>query len=109
MKRVAIIGGGPIGMEAALYGACAGFDVHLYERGRIAENVRQWGYIQLFTEWKRNRSPLATRLLQERRIELAPEETTSSGDELVEYVLRLASLAPLRGRVHPQIEVAALT
>lgn len=109
MKRVAIIGGGPIGVEAALYGACAGFEVQLYERGRLAENVRTWGHIGLFTEWKRNRSPLAVQMLQERSYSLPPDETTSTGHELAEYVLRLATLPPLRGRLHPQTEVVSLT
>ncbi len=107
--RIAIIGGGPIGVEAALYGACAGFDVHLYERGRLAENVRQWGHVGLFTEWKRNRSPLAVRLLSEANVDLPDEETTSSGDELADYVVRLAALPQLRSRLHPQTEVASIT
>jgi thioredoxin reductase len=62
MKRVVVIGGGPIGVEAAFYGVCAGYDVQLFERGQLCANVRDWGHIGLFTEWKRNRSPLAVRL-----------------------------------------------
>ncbi len=108
MKRVAIIGGGPIGMEAALYGSVAGCQVTLFERGRIADNVRSWGYVRVFTEWKRNRSPLAVRLLTERGIALPPEESTSTGDELAAYVRRLAELPELRGCVCPQSEVLAM-
>ncbi len=107
--KVAIIGGGPIGVEAALYGAMAGFDVHLFERGRLVENVRNWGTIGLFTEWKRNRSPLACRLLAAQNYRFAPDETCSTGDELADYVGRLAALEPLRGRISPQTEVVALT
>ncbi len=106
--RVAILGGGPIGMEAALYGAVAGFDVQLFERGRLAENVRQWGHVYVFTEWKRNRSPLAARLLEERGAHLPDGESNSSGDELADYVTRLAGLEPLRGRVFPQTPVLQL-
>lgn len=109
MKKVAIIGGGPIGMEAALYGSVAGCDVTLFERGRVAHNVRSWGYVRVFTEWKRNRSPLAVRLLAERGIELPPEESTSTGDELAAYVARLAEFPQMRGRVCPQSEVLALS
>ncbi len=108
MKRVAIIGGGPIGMEAALYGSLAGCEVTLFERGRIADNVRSWGYVRVFTEWKRNRSPLAVRLLGERGVELPPEETTSTGDELASYVARLAEFPELRGCIRPQSEVLAI-
>jgi thioredoxin reductase len=108
-KRLAIIGGGPIGVEAALYGACAGYQVQLYERGRLGENVRQWGHVQLFTEWARNRSPLAVELLEARGTPLASSQTTSSGDELADYILQLATLEPLRGRIAPQTEVVSLT
>ncbi len=107
--KIAIIGGGPMGIEAALYGTMAGFDVQLFERGRLCQNVRTWGYIGLFTEWKRNRSPLAARLLQEKGIELPTEETTSTGDELANYVESLANLEALRGRIFPHTEVVALT
>jgi thioredoxin reductase len=106
--KVAVIGGGPIGVEAALYGACAGFDVQLFERGRLCENVRQWGHVGVFTEWARNRSPLAVGLLQERGATLPPAESTSTGDELADYVMRLAALPPLRGRLSPQTEVLSV-
>ena len=106
--RVAILGGGPIGIEAALYGAMAGFDVQLFERGRLAENVRQWGHVYVFTEWKRNRSPLAVRLLEERGATLPDGESNSSGDELADYVVKLAGLEALRGRIFPQTPVLQL-
>ncbi len=109
MKRIAIIGGGPIGVEAALYGACAGFDVQLFERGQIADNVRRWGFVQVFTEWARNRSPLAVRLLREAGEILPPDEAYSSGDELADYVARLAELPPLRGRIFTETQVVAVT
>jgi hypothetical protein len=109
MKRIAIIGGGPIGVEAALYGACAGYDTRVYERGRVAENVRAWGYISVFTEWQRNRSPLACRLLQEEGVLLPPGEGTSTGDELADYVAQLATLAPLQGRICSYTEVVSVT
>ncbi|MDF2439286.1 MAG: hypothetical protein JWN98_270 [Abditibacteriota bacterium] len=107
--KVAIIGGGPLGMEAALYGARAGFEVQVYERGRLAENVRQWGHVRVFTEWARNRSPLAERLLQERGDTLPAPQSTSTGNELADYVLRVASLPELRGRISPQTEVISLS
>jgi hypothetical protein len=106
--KVVIIGGGPIGVEAALYGACAGFEVQLFERGRLCENVRQWGHVGVFTEWARNRSPLAVRLLEERGATLPASESTSTGDELADFVMQLAALPPLRGRLAPQTEVLSI-
>lgn len=107
--KVAILGGGPIGVEAALYGACAGFEVSLFERGQIANSVREWGHVQVFTEWKRNRSPLALRLLRELGVLLPSDEEYSSGDELADYVQTLTELAPLKNRVFAFTQVRAIT
>jgi len=107
--KIAIIGGGPMGVEAALYGASAGFDVRLYERGRLCENVRQWNYVGLFTEWARNRSPLQMKLLGETGYMFPDGETTSTGGELADYIARVAALPALRGRLAPQTEVVSIT
>jgi len=107
--KIAIIGGGPIGVEAALYGACAGLDVTLFERGRIGENVRAWGHVHLFTEWGRDRSPLAVRLLTQRGDTLPPDDVCPKGDELATFLQRIVALPILRGRVVPQCEVESLT
>lgn len=107
--KIAIIGGGPIGVEAALYGACAGQDVSLFERGRIGENLRTWGYVHLFTEWGRNRSPLSQRLLSERGDALAPKDVCPTGDELADYLHRVISLPVLRGRIVPQCNIQSIT
>jgi thioredoxin reductase len=107
--KIIVIGGGPIGVEAALYGACAGFDVTLYERGQLADNVRRWGFVQVFTEWGRNRSPLAVQLLQQQGAVLPPDGEYSSGDELAEYVSRITSIEPLRNRIFTNTEVLSIT
>lgn len=107
--KIAIIGGGPIGLEALLYGTLAGADVQLFERGRVGENVHQWGHVGLFTEWKRDRSPLAERLLRERGDELPAPETSPTGDQLASYMMRLAALPQIRNRIMPQTEVLSIT
>ncbi|PQV65028.1 Pyridine nucleotide-disulfide oxidoreductase [Abditibacterium utsteinense] len=108
MTKIAIIGGGPIGIEAALYGSVAGFDVHLFERGRIGENVRQWGHVRLFTEWKRDRSPLSVRLLTARGDHLPDGESWPTGARLGDYLVKLASLEALKNRISPQTEVLSI-
>ena len=107
--RIAIIGGGPTGIEAALYGAYAGFDVRLFEKEEIGGNVSRWGFVQVFTEWGRNRSPLAARLLKANGEVLPDDAEYSSGDELVSYIQKFADLEPLQNRVFAQTEVLAIT
>ncbi len=49
---IAVIGAGPIGMEAALYGRFLGYDVTLFERGTVADNVRQWQHSRMWTPFQ---------------------------------------------------------
>ncbi|MCG8451291.1 MAG: NAD(P)-binding domain-containing protein [Pirellulales bacterium] len=65
LPRIAILGAGPIGLEATLYARYLGYPVQLIERGRSpATNVLQWGHVQLFTPFGMNASPLGVAALQ---------------------------------------------
>lgn len=56
--KIVILGAGPIGLEAALYARFLGYDVVIYERGRVAEHVQRWGHVRMFSPFGMNRSPL---------------------------------------------------
>jgi hypothetical protein len=56
--RIAVLGAGPIGLEAALYARSLGLTATIYERGRIAEYVQRWGHVRLFTPFGMNATPL---------------------------------------------------
>ncbi len=62
--HVAVIGAGPIGLEAALYARYLGYDVTIFERGEIGENVRRWQHVRMFTPWKALTSPLGRRAIE---------------------------------------------
>jgi len=38
--RIAVIGAGPLGLEAALYGRFLGYDVTVFERGEVGQSLR---------------------------------------------------------------------
>lgn len=64
--RTAIIGGGPLGLEAALYAKTLGHTVFLFEREpEIAPDVRAWGHVTMFTDWQSSRSALGELALRE--------------------------------------------
>jgi thioredoxin reductase len=56
--RIAVLGAGPVGLEAALYARRLKLDVTVYERGRIAEYMQRWGHVRLFSPFGMNTTPL---------------------------------------------------
>ncbi len=77
--KLAILGAGPIGLEAALYARFLGYDVVIYERGDVAQSVRQWGYEHMDTPFVQNRTTLGIAAIQ------AQDESyrTPADDELL--------------------------
>jgi thioredoxin reductase len=90
--RVAVIGAGPIGLEAALYAKTCGLPVTVYDRGGIADHVRRWGHVRLFTPFGFTVTPLGLRTLQrEKPNRTLPEPT----DVLTGREFRDTYLVPL--------------
>ncbi len=111
-KRIAVIGGGPIGLEAALRGRLAGFAVDLYEQGDIAANVREWGHVRLFSPFGMNSSQAARQALSENhpRTELPLEDQFLTGQEYAEqYLIPLSRLPMLVGSIHDRTKVLGVS
>jgi thioredoxin reductase len=90
--RIAIIGAGPIGLEAGLYARRLGLHVTIYERGEIGEYLGRWGHVRLFTPFGMNTSPLG---LDEIRKEHPQHHLPAASDLLSGIDFREAYLSPL--------------
>ena len=91
--RLAILGAGPIGLEAALYARFLGYDVDIYDSGRVAESVLRWGHVKMFTPFAMNRSLLGLAAIQAQDENYQPpaDEELLTGQGWVErYLLPLA-------------------
>jgi hypothetical protein len=97
MRHIAILGGGPVGLEAALAALESGHSFTLYEAASgVAGNVRSWGHVQLFTPWSMNVSPRARRALESAGHVVPDGDECPTGGELVERVFEpLAELPDL--------------
>jgi len=57
-QRIAVLGAGPVGLEAALYAKTAGLPVTLYEAATIATHIERWGFLKMFTLFGMNSTAL---------------------------------------------------
>jgi NADPH-dependent 2,4-dienoyl-CoA reductase/sulfur reductase-like enzyme len=61
--HIAILGAGPIGLEAALAAAERALPFTLYEADpEVGGHVRRWGHVRTFTPWEMNVSDRAGRV-----------------------------------------------
>jgi len=98
---IGIIGSGPIGLECGLHALKHGYQFTIFESGDdIANNVRLWSNVQLFTPLSMNMSLLGKTLLQKEH----DSSIFLTGDQYIEHYLRpisyhLQSNIRLRHRV----------
>jgi len=94
--QIAILGAGPIGLDAALAAAAHGFPFTLYEAGtEVAANVRSWGHVRAFTPWSMCLSPrMAAALDNASRVVPEDRGLPPTGSELVEQLLEPLSELP---------------
>lgn len=106
--RIAILGAGPIGLEAALAAVEAGASVVLFERGLPGAHVRAWGHVRMFSPWRMNVSARGLEALAAADPSfVAPAaEERPTGNEFVERYLRLlADLPALKSVLRSHHEV----
>lgn len=105
-NSLAIIGAGPIGLEAALAALDRGFDVHVFERGDVGAHPIAWGHIRMFTPWRTNLGPVSVTHLERAGWTRPDGEAFPTGLELAErYLAPIAALPELKGRIHTRAQV----
>jgi hypothetical protein len=107
--HLAIVGAGPIGLEAALAAADAGLPFTLYEAGpEAAANLRAWGHVRLFTPWDMNVSPRMRRHLEAAGEAPPAGDACPTGSELAELCRRVAALPEVAPRLRLGTRVQAV-
>lgn len=109
--RIAVLGAGPVGLEAALYARYLGYEVEIFERGQVADHVRQWGHVRMFTPFALNRSPLGLAALKAQDPAWQPpgDDELLTGQQYAErYLAPLAHSDLLVDGLREQTEVLAI-
>ena len=107
--RVAILGAGPVGLEAALYAAALKLPFTVYERGRVGEHLHQWGHVRLFSSFPMNVTPLGLARVRADapQHDLPAANDCITGKEHIAAYLEPLARSPLL-REHVRTETAVL-
>jgi cation diffusion facilitator CzcD-associated flavoprotein CzcO len=104
VPRIAVLGGGPTGLDAALAAAERGWDVTVYEAApHVAGHVRAWGHVTLFTPWSMNLSPRLRAALPD----LPCGDASPTGHEYADQLERAAALLGDRLRLGTRVDAVA--
>jgi thioredoxin reductase len=109
VPRLAVLGAGPVGLEAALYARSLNLPVTVYERGRIGEYLHRWGHVRLFSPFGMNVTPLGrAAILKDKAGHAFPADgdILTGKEHLAVYVEPLARTGLLRECL--QLETAVL-
>jgi thioredoxin reductase len=105
---IAILGAGPIGLEAALYARRLDLPVTVYERGRVAEHWLRFGHVRLFSPFGMNATPLgraAIKAEHARHDFPADADCTTARQHFESYLQPLSQVDDLRGCIRTGVEV----
>jgi thioredoxin reductase len=99
-RSIAIIGAGPIGVEAAILAQKKGWKVDVFESGDVGQAVADWGHVRLFSPWALNRSTWGNALLGAPE---HPDEFPTGREFRSTYLLPLAEHLGPRLHLHTRV------
>src|SRR5438477_8520142 len=106
--RIAILGAGPIGLEAALYARTLELPVTVYERGRVGEYWHRWGHVKLFSPFGMNTTPLGRAAIRANDSDHefpADGDCTTGREHAAAYLEPLAKTGVLRDCLRTETQV----
>ena len=108
---VAIIGGGPVGLAAAVHLLERGEEPIVFEAGEtVGASVLDWRHVRMFSPWEFNVDAACVRLLESAGWAMPLADDLPTGAELVGRYLRpLAALPEMRERIQTATRVTAIS
>jgi thioredoxin reductase len=109
--RLAVLGAGPVGLEAALYARRLNLPVTVYERGRVGEHLLRWGHVRLFSPFGMNSTPLGRAAIRQddaRHEFPADGECVTGRDHVAAYLEPLAGTAALAECLRTETQVVSV-
>lgn len=102
VPRVAILGAGPVGLEAGLQARALKWPFTIYERARVAEYVQRWGHVRMFSPFGMNVTSLGREAIKTAKPNHAfpADDATQTGREYI-----ASYLAPVAEVLQAQIQL----
>lgn len=98
--EIAVLGAGPVGLEAAAAAGTEGHSVMVFEQGEVAQHVMEWAHVRLFTPFGMNAGPEGARLLRASGTRMPEEGDMQTGHQFRErYLLPLAAALSREARL----------
>ncbi len=108
-RQIAIIGAGPIGLEAALHARRLGHGVRIFEAGAVGEHFRRYGPVRLFTPFLMNSTEWGRERLRAAGATLPADDAVLAAAELRErYLVPLSRLSELEGSIVERTRVTGV-
>jgi len=105
MKRLVVVGAGPIGLAAAMAAIDRGYEVIVLERGEVGAALERWGPVRFFTPLSMNLPPSLLSAIGRR----VPHDALLTGPEMRAEVLEpLVATTSLRDHVRTNHRVMAI-
>jgi thioredoxin reductase len=109
--RIAIIGAGPVGLEAAVQATELGYRVTVYDRGDVGEFVGQWGHVRLFTPFGMNVTTQGLELIRKEHPQHqlpGPNDLITGNEYRDAYLIPITLTAKLADAVKTRTQVVAV-
>jgi thioredoxin reductase len=108
---VAVIGGGPVGLTAAVHLIARGLPVKLYEAASaIGANLREWGHVRVFTPWHYCVDAVAVALLERNGWRMPDADMIPTGGQIVtDYLEPLAATPELTAAIETGAHISAIS
>ncbi len=109
--HIAIIGAGPIGLEAAARAIIDGYRVSVFEKGSIAANVQSWGHVVLFSPFGMNRSTWGLGIVRKHTTttSVPDDDELLTGHAFAErYLIPLGEAMAQHADIHAETRVVAI-
>lgn len=110
--RIAVLGAGPVGLEAALYARFLGYDVDIFERETPGANLMRWGHVRMFSPFGLNSSSLGLAALAAQDADYRPphaDEILTGRQWCERYVRPLSQTDLLADHIHHHSTVLGVT